>query len=62
MKGNKIALALRARTVCILWKIYKYLLDQIGRVIMSLLANNVHEKTLQKVKTHEILKASARFC
>ena len=29
---------------------------------MSLLANNVHEKTLQKVKTHEILKASARFC
>ena len=44
-----------------LCKIYKCLLHQIAREIMLLriYVSNVHEKTSQKVKTDEILKACA---
>ena len=44
----------------VVWKIYKYLLQQIAGGIMLLL-DNEHEKTLQKVKTDEILKACANY-
>ena len=54
-KDNKIAWARS------LWIIYKCLLHQIAREIMLLLANNVGDKTSQKVRTEKILKAFARY-
>ena len=49
-----------ARAIRSLCKLYKYLLHQILREITLLPVNNVHEKTAQKVKKDEILKACAR--
>ena len=42
-------------------KFYKYLFHQIAREIMLLLVNKQNEKTSQKVKKDENLKACARF-
>ena len=42
-------------------KFYKYLFHQIVREIMLLLVNKQHEKTSQKVKKDENLKACARY-
>lgn len=42
-------------------KFYKYLFHQIARGIMLLLVNKQHEKTSQKVKKDENLKACARY-
>ena len=54
---DEIVRARRASAIYSLWKIYKCLLHQITREIILLLVDNVHEKTSQKVKTDEILKA-----
>ena len=45
----------------VVWKIYKYLLHQIAEEIMLLLVIMYMKKTLQKVKTDEILKACANY-
>ena len=45
----------------VVWKIYKYLLHQIARAIMLLLVIMYVKKTLQKVKTDEILRACANY-
>ena len=42
-------------------KFYKYLFHQIAREIMLLLVNKQHEKTSQKLKKDENLKACARY-
>ena len=42
-------------------KFYKYLFHQIAREIMLLLVSKQHEKTSQKVKKDENLKACARY-
>ena len=42
-------------------KFHKYLFHQIAREIMLLLVNKQREKTSQKVKKDEILKACARY-
>ena len=47
----------RVSASCSLWKIYKCLLHQTVRKVMLLLVNNALEKTPQKGKTEEILKA-----
>ena len=45
----------------VVWKIYKCLLHQIAGGIMLLLVTMYIEKTSQKVKTDEILKACAKY-
>ena len=57
-KVNKIARGVSA--ICSLSEICKCSLHQIAREIMLFLVNNVHKKH-QRVKTVEILKASACY-
>ena len=59
--GQKYARTLRQVQFVVCKKIYKCLLLQIAREITILLVNNVHEKTTEKVKADEILKACARY-
>ena len=62
LKDNKIARARRVIVICSLWKIYWWLLHQSPGKIMLILINNVHEKTLQKVKANEFWKRAHAIC